>query len=399
MRIATASSTHTDPASAIAEVCAAVTGRLDAKPDWVVAFHTEQFDPGDIAAGLVARLGTRRLSGGTSCLGVMTEKGFASRDGVGLGVLAVSDPDGCFGVGAASMGDDPRGAASRALEAALADADRIDEAPSLIWLHAAPGHEELLLAGLADVVGPKVPVAGGSSADNEVAGRWSQFTGEATFTDAVVVSVLFPSVELSYAFHSGYDPTDHTGVVTAAEGRVLRAIDGEVAAKVYDRWTGGLLAKAGGGNVLASTTLAPIGREVGRVGGVPYYKLSHPNEVTADGGLGLFTEVSEGDEIVLLTGSKDSLVSRAGRVAQAALDAGDLDRRSLTGGLVIYCAGCMLTVRDQMDAVAESIASALGGAPFLGVFTFGEQGCFVGNQNSHGNLMISTVVFSDRPAG
>ena len=63
------------------------------------------------------------------------------------------------------------------------------------------------------------------------------------------------------------------------------------------------------------------------------------------------------------------------------------------GALVIYCAGCMLAVQDRMDDVVAEARDALGGKPFLGAFTFGEQGCFVGGENRNGNLMIATLVF------
>jgi hypothetical protein len=39
------------------------------------------------------------------------------------------------------------------------------------------------------------------------------------------------------------------------------------------------------------------------------------------------------------------------------------------------------------------LSASVGGKPFLGAFTFGEQGCFVGGENRHGNLMIATLVF------
>jgi hypothetical protein len=54
----------------------------------------------------------------------------------------------------------------------------------------------------------------------------------------------------------------------------------------------------------------------------------------------------------------------------------------------------MLTVRDRIDQVVAGLDEGLGGAPFLGCFTFGEQGCFVGGENRHGNLMISVTVFA-----
>ena len=46
-----------------------------------------------------------------------------------------------------------------------------------------------------------------------------------------------------------------------------------------------------------------------------------------------------------------------------------------------------------MEEVATEVREALGGKPFLGAFTFGEQGCFTGGESHHGNLMISVVVF------
>ncbi|MEL7174413.1 MAG: FIST C-terminal domain-containing protein, partial [Pseudomonadota bacterium] len=94
------------------------------------------------------------------------------------------------------------------------------------------------------------------------------------------------------------------------------------------------------------------------------------------------------------TGSADSLVSRAGRVASLSAKRGGLTTADIAGALVIFCGGCMLAVRDRMDEVAAEVDRALGGAPSLGIFTFGEQGAVLGESNRHGNLMISCVTFA-----
>jgi hypothetical protein len=121
--------------------------------------------------------------------------------------------------------------------------------------------------------------------------------------------------------------------------------------------------------------------------------------VTTDGALTLFSDIEEGEELILMSGTRKSLTSRAGRVARAALGAGNLTADQISGALVIYCAGCMLTVQDQMDQVAAEVRNALDGKPFIGAFTFGEQGCFIGGENHHGNLMISVVVFEQGENG
>ena len=94
-----------------------------------------------------------------------------------------------------------------------------------------------------------------------------------------------------------------------------------------------------------------------------------------------------------MNGSADSLTARAGRVASLARATGRLDQAAISGALMIYCGGCMLSVRDRLDEVTDGVNSALDGAPFLGAFTFGEQGALVRAGNRHGNLMISCIIF------
>jgi hypothetical protein len=81
-------------------------------------------------------------------------------------------------------------------------------------------------------------------------------------------------------------------------------------------------------------------------------------------------------------------------VARLALDTGRVAPEQVAGALVVYCAGCMLTVESEMDKVVESVRTMLPETPFAGTFTFGEQGCFVSGDSYHGNLMISVVVFT-----
>jgi hypothetical protein len=145
-------------------------------------------------------------------------------------------------------------------------------------------------------------------------------------------------------------------------------------------------------SILAAATLWPLGRVTRHVAGVPFHLLAHPAVANPDGSIDLFADVAVGDRLWQMQGSADSLVARAGRVAQQARDdAGG----HVTGALVVYCGGCMLAVRDRMDSVRDGINAALGDVPWLGVFTFGEQGVPSGGKSKHGNLMISCTVFAE----
>ena len=93
-----------------------------------------------------------------------------------------------------------------------------------------------------------------------------------------------------------------------------------------------------------------------------------------------------------MQGYRGRLVERAGRVAREAAARLPDGASSLAGGIVVYCAGCMLAVDDRMPEVSRQVTESFAGAPYLGCFTFGEQGCQV-DRNVHGNLMISAVAF------
>ena len=109
----------------------------------------------------------------------------------------------------------------------------------------------------------------------------------------------------------------------------------------------------------------------------------------------LFTDVSVGEGLVCMSGSVDALVERAGNVVRAAMTHADIGAEETTAGLIIFCAGCFLTVKGRIDEAHRNVKQAMGGRPFLAAFTFGEQGRILDVGNRHGNLMISTLLFSE----
>ena len=64
----------------------------------------------------------------------------------------------------------------------------------------------------------------------------------------------------------------------------------------------------------------------------------------------------------------------------------------------MYCGGCGLALGEDVAGVAPAFGAATAeGKPFIGTFTFGEQGCFATGPpravNRHGNLMFACAVF------
>jgi hypothetical protein len=357
-----------------------------------------------IHAYLQRRFPETAILGGTSCSGVMNQEKLWSADSIGL--LLIDDPGGEYGVAGTHIGDDAAGAAEQALRAAMQNAECPGELPELIWVFQAPGREEEVVEGLRRVVGDRCPIIGGSSADDTVEGNWCQLGPDGVMTDGLVVGVLFPSGGVGYSFQSGYEPAGPSGIVTRiggsarrgcvtkARGRHILEIDGMPAAQIYNGWIGHLLdTKAEtGGSILADTTMCPLAIDAGQIEGITQYILVHPESITRDGALTTFASIEEGTRVHSMRGDRRQLIDRAGRVTTKAAQMLPGGAANIAGGLVVYCAGCKMAVEEQMPAVVDAVRSSFDGKPFLGCFTFGEQGCVV-DRNVHGNLMISAVVF------
>ncbi len=405
VRVGSVTGSGEDAPTALAQFRALLTDCTYA-PSFAFLFYSSEHDDVEVYAAFRARFPDVPLVGGTSCSGVMSDRGLGGE--ASIGALLVEDPDGEYGAASAVFGADPTQAAERALNGALAAAGCPGELPELIWVYQAPGQEEAVIAGLRRIVGDRCPIIGGSSADQKVAGDWRQLGPDGPLIEGLAVGVLFSSGGIGFAFQGGYEPTGPSGVITRigydatgvsgiatrTQGRHIVQIDGRPAAEVYNEWTGGALAgrMPEGGNILADTTLCPIGLDSEPSGEVPHYLLVHPAEITPERGLKTFATVAEGSRIYAMRGERRRLVERAGRVAVTARETLAHGPSSIAGGLVVYCGGCRMAVGDEMPNVVSEVAQNFGDVPFLGCFTFGEQGSML-QRNVHGNLMISAVVF------
>jgi hypothetical protein len=214
-------------------------------------------------------------------------------------------------------------------------------------------------------------------------------------SDGLIVGVLLPASRIGYAFQSGYEPAGQSGMITAASGREILSIDGKPAAGVYNDWVGGRIDQQlrEGGSIVAGTTLFPLATDSGWVDGVAHYLLMHPEMVTSTGSLRTFRNAETGTRLYAMKGDRERLVDRAGRVAGQAVRMLPASHAEVAGALVVYCGGCKMAIGEDIHKVSAAVATQVGDAPFIGCFTFGEQGRLL-NRNVHGNLMISAVVFS-----
>lgn len=354
---------------------------------WALMYTVEGAPIAELVAAARRKFPGLPVFGATSFQGVFSSQGFHRGAGILFGER--SEPT---RVAVTVSASDARQAFERARSACSALVESLGGQPQMLLLHATPGFEEKVLAGIASVFSGDVPVYGGSAADDEIAGQWRVFANESVVKQGFLLVGIVSDVRPSGGFLSGYLPTEHTGKVTRADGRIVHEIDGRPAAVVYNEWAGGAIAgELDGGNVLLKTNLLPLARTKGLSLGMPRRLLSHPHQVIEKtGSLAFFTELSVGDTLTLMTTMREPLVTRVRRVVQRARGARG---RKPRGGLLVYCGGCLGVVLDQAGRISDEFNAEMDGAPFLGIATFGEQGAFFDKGESHhGNLMCSAVI-------
>lgn len=338
---------------------------------------------------------TKRWLIASSCRSVLCDDIPDDNRSSQLALLEFSDAKGSYGVAAKSCNyDNAFEKAKQALQEALVEADRIGEVPALIWCNPSPGMEEQVIAGIKSVLGDSVPIFGGTSADDAITEKWLLYSSQGVIKQGFMFVVCFPSVPVSYFFSSGYERTEHIGTITKANQRVLVEIDNQPAGKVYNQWRSACgLKPLERGEILSCSTFEPLGRVL-NFADSKMTILSHPAVMNADFSMTLFSDVSENESIAFMRGNEGLLIKRANQVAEiSSKQLQTIYNVEPQAALVIFCAGCMLALDKSPSDIAKSIKRSLPNVPFIGGFTFGEQGRFLDSVNRHGNLMISCVTF------
>ncbi len=393
-------SVNGDETQAAKEAVSMMEEKIIGPPDFAFLFSSIGYDEEKLLQEIRALLPETKIYGGTSCLGPMTNDGFHLGEKASLAIMGISSPLINWGVGGASLDElSPEKVGKSAVLAAIENAGKKPtEKPKMVFTTAAPGMEERILKGIEEIVGKDVPIMGGSSGDNAITGEWRQYANDRVYSNGLALAVMYTELKIGYAYEAGYPVTGQVGTVTIAKGRVIYEIDGRPAANVYNEWTGGAFdaqmkepGKVWG--ILMEATYYPIAKVLRASGIEPFYLAVHPLSILKDYSLEVFADMETGDEIVLLHGDWDILLDRFRTTPVKALGEFKIKKGEALFALYTYCAGTMLAIpeaeRPKMPLLVKEV---IGDIPFIGTFTFGEQGFVPGIGNHHGNLVNSIIL-------
>ena len=340
-----------------------------------------------VLEGAKAELGTAPIIGCTSSAGMIVPEGFISSENGFTGIMALGDPDMNVGVASSPRGDDPRETGRRVAKEAMQKAGRTD-APAYFYMVASPAEEEFYIKGIEDVIG-RVPVFGGSAADNTVEGKWSIYTNDKVFSDGVAVAFFYTDKKMANVFTGAYHETTNSGVITKIKGkRTLMEIDGVSAIKKYSTWTGKKMKDLEGDNLLVATITAPLGVK-DRLGDL--IAIRHPMYGNKDGSMNIGANLAVNTAVIQMEASVDELINSTGKTLK---ETNKMLGEDAGAYLLVHCGGRRLGIGDRIDEVAKQLKKEAKGVPFITVFTFGEYGVKDHGANTTGGLMLSFTAFA-----
>lgn len=371
-----------------------------AKPGLAIVFASTFFTQSDILRGVQSVLGPDVPLAGASTAGELTDKGPVKTDSVV--VMLLSSDTVKFAVGVAEgVAEESYGAGTNLYGQITAS---LGEAPKLVSIFAdgLTANPVQIIKGLEEAAHEKLPIVGGSAGDNGKFKQTFQYCNGQVYSNAVVAVGFSGAIEFAIGVRHGWLPIGVPKTVTAAEGTLIKTIDGKPAISLYEEYLGAVEVAKLGQVTLGEIALSyPLGVKDPVTGDM---LLRAPFFVNDEGGITCGGEFNVGDEVQLMLGSAEEAVVAARESAERAYN--DLDNKQPAAAIVYSCHvrntlyGTFQKSAAEVDAVTTVIGKQV---PLIGFYTYAEQAPIAGETknmklcrpNSHNETLV-TLLLSEK---
>lgn len=333
------------------------------------------------------------IIGSTSNEAIIVEDGIITSENGFAGMMAMEDKNLTIGVAAHEAGKDSRAIGRRVAIEAVENA-KTTRAPAYFYMVASPKEEEEYLMGIQDVIG-RVPMFGGSAADDKVEGNWKIICNDKIFADGVAVAFFYTDNEIITSFNGNYRETNNIGIITEVKNnRTLVSIDGISALRKYASWINKSPSSLIGTKLLEASASKPLGVKdpLGNLTIIRHPMIGNDmgTKTTTDDTITLGNKVVPKTAIIQLEATTDELIDASVNTLR------DLKRQLYTtpaAYILIHSGNRKKVIGDRLEEVHKLLVKETKGVPFIMPFTFGEYGYDSHSANICGGLMLSFTVF------
>ena len=374
---------------------AAKNANVGMRPKLGMMYCSCNDDVEEVVSGAISSMKGAPIIGCTSSGMIMTNDGIIESEDGFAGLMSFDDKNMNIGVAAHKAGKNAREIGRKVARAAVENAGE-NYSPNYFYMVASPKEEEDYLMGIQDVIG-RVPMFGGSAADDTVEGNWKIFCNDQVFQDGVAVAFFYTDNDIVTSYTGAYRDTENYGLITEVKNdRTLVKIDGVSALKKYADWIGKKPSELKGQNLLVASITKPLGVKdpLGNLTVVrhPMFGDDMGTRTTTDDVINLGNKVVEKTAIVQLEATVDELIKSTKTTLK---DAKSQLTTEPAGYFLVHCGGRKLGIGDRIDEVYKNLVEEAHGVPFITVFTFGEYGYDEHSANICGGLMLSFTAFGE----
>lgn len=366
-------------------------GGLDDE-DFGILFTSTDFDFRELVSGLDEEIDSEWV-GGTTVAEISPE---SSRSESAVLMLVESDEISFKALRSTKVSEGAEEAAKKAVES-VSQSFRDDRNSLLYTLVPGftierDGREFEFLKGLEKKLQKDIKIAGGSTGDSHRLRENYQLINGDVHADKAVMALIQTENQIVTRQRHGFDDSISTGIVTEAEGRLVKEIGNRPAVKfyaeavdedvsdldrIYDaKWSEKISAglyylylklKGEDPNMFDEVLHYSLEHAIGHQMRPGEYRIISPLEIV-DEGIKLMDEIPEGQTIEILETDKQSVI-KAGKEAFS-----DVEKNNVLFGVVNDCANRhMILDRDERNREIEGLTEEIG-EKFIGFYGEGEIG-------------------------
>lgn len=222
--------------------------------------------------------------------------------------------------------------------------------------------------GFQERLGQSFPVVGASAADNLRFLKTYVYFNQQALVDAACGLLLGGKLNFGLGIKHGWRPLGKPRYVTRADGNTLYEIDGMPAAKTYEEYLACNLSELRK-ELKHISVLYPIGIHLA---GEDEYLLRNVISIDDNGTLTLQGDISEGNLIRLMIGTKESCLDATAQAVEEVKKS--LHNQGSDFILVFDSVSRYILLGRQAHRELEIIQRGLGqDTPLIGIYTYGEQ--------------------------
>ena len=217
--------------------------------------------------------------------------------------------------------------------------------------------------GVSEAFGDGTPVVGGFATDQLRLKETRQFYKNEVLTDCAPLLVFGGPLLFSSGCDSGYEPIGGEGVITAAEGNIVREIDLKPASEYYKRYLG-----ASAGDPAGYSDYPLMVRENDEEG----HYIRSAVGMDGDGkGMVFLSEMRSGAKIRICEASRDMLIEGTRKSVLRALKSYPGEKPAAALLFSCACRKRLLGTRtkQELEIVKSVVSDSL---PICGFYTYGE---------------------------